>query len=128
MSQPWIVAFMAQLLELKGDETVLEVGTGSGYGAAVLSRLCRHVVTVERHEALAERARATLAELGYANVDVRAGDGTRGVPELAPFTGRVDRVAAETGILRGFGDCQPGFHAHLRAPASCSGLTSVLRS
>jgi protein-L-isoaspartate(D-aspartate) O-methyltransferase len=87
MSQPWIVAFMAQMLGLKGDETVLEVGTGSGYGAAVLSRLARQVVTVERHEPLAERARAILSDLGYDNVDVRTGDGIAGVPELAPFGG-----------------------------------------
>ena len=97
MSQPWIVAFMAQMLEPSGEDVVLEVGTGSGYGAAVLSRLCRHVVTVERHEALAERARATLAELGYANVDVRAGDGTRGVPELAPFDGIAVTATAAVG-------------------------------
>ena len=87
MSQPWIVAFMAQLLELKGDETVLEVGAGSGYGAAVLGRLCARVYTIERHPALAEAARATLAELGYDNVEVRAGDGTTGWPEHAPFDG-----------------------------------------
>jgi protein-L-isoaspartate(D-aspartate) O-methyltransferase len=87
MSQPWIVAFMSQLLGLQGDEKVLEVGTGSGYGAAVLSRLCSHVVTVERHEPLAETARATLAELGYRNVEVRVGDGTEGVPDRAPFDG-----------------------------------------
>src|ERR671935_1621 len=62
ISQPWIVACMAQLLELHGDERVLEVGTGSGYAAAVLSRLCREVVTVERYPSLAESARATLAE------------------------------------------------------------------
>src|SRR3954468_4897859 len=61
-SQPWIVAFMAQLLELRGDETVLEVGAGSGYAAAVLSRLAREVVTIERHAALADSARATLRE------------------------------------------------------------------
>jgi len=87
MSQPWIVAFMAQMLELRGDETVLEVGTGSGYGAAVLSRLCRQVATIERHETLVSAACAVLAELGYDNVDVRTGDGTIGVPELAPFDG-----------------------------------------
>ena len=87
MSQPWIVAFMAQLLGLEGNEKVLEVGTGSGYGAAVLSRLCAHVVTVERHERLADAARATLAELGYTGVEVRVGDGTEGVPDRAPFDG-----------------------------------------
>src|SRR3954453_3347873 len=66
-SQPWIVACMTALLELGGDERVLEVGTGSGYGAAVLSRCCAEVVTIERHEPLAERARAVLGELGYSN-------------------------------------------------------------
>src|SRR4051794_4567853 len=74
MSQPWIVACMTSLLELRGHERVLEVGTGSGYGAAVLSRCCAEVVTIERHEQLAERARTILDELGYSNVEVRSGD------------------------------------------------------
>src|SRR5919198_2616556 len=69
ISQPWIVACMASLLELNGDERVLEVGTGSGYGAAVLSRCCAEVVTIERHAALADRAREVLKELGYGNVE-----------------------------------------------------------
>src|SRR3954463_1433729 len=96
MSQPWIVAFMAQLLGLEGDEKVLEVGTGSGYGAAVLSRLCAHVVTIERHQPLARTAQATLAELGYKNVEVRIGDGTAGVPDRAPFDG-ISVTATATG-------------------------------
>jgi protein-L-isoaspartate(D-aspartate) O-methyltransferase len=87
MSQPWIVACMAQLLELEGNERVLEVGTGSGYGAAVLSRLCREVVTVERFDTLAVRAQQVLHELGYDNVVVGVGDGSRGAPEHAPFGG-----------------------------------------
>ena len=87
MSQPWIVACMAQLLELAGSETVLEVGTGSGYGAAVLSRLCRDVVTIERYESLAVRAEQTLHELGYENVVVGVGDGSLGAPERGPFGG-----------------------------------------
>lgn len=87
MSQPWIVACMAQLLELEGDETVLEIGTGSGYAAAVLSRLCHEVVTIERYESLAVRAEQTLHELGYDNVVVGVGDGSRGAPERAPFGG-----------------------------------------
>jgi protein-L-isoaspartate(D-aspartate) O-methyltransferase len=87
ISQPWIVACMAQLLELRGDETVLEVGTGSGYAAAVLSRLCAQVVTIERYESLARAAAETLAELGYDNVDVRVGDGAQGAPDRAPFGG-----------------------------------------
>jgi protein-L-isoaspartate(D-aspartate) O-methyltransferase len=87
ISQPWIVACMASLLELEGDERVLEVGTGSGYAAAVLSRLCREVVTIERFESLAEEAREVLADLGYRNVEVRVGDGSRGAPDRAPFGG-----------------------------------------
>ena len=87
ISQPWIVACMAQLLELRGDETVLEVGTGSGYAAAVLSRLCEQVITIERYESLAEAAAATVTQLGYDNVEVRVGDGSRGVPDRAPFDG-----------------------------------------
>jgi len=87
ISQPWIVACMAQLLELAGQERVLEVGTGSGYAAAVLSRLCAELVTVERFETLATQARARLAELGCSNVEVRVGDGLLGAPDRAPFQG-----------------------------------------
>ncbi len=87
MSQPWIVACMTALLELRGDERVLEVGTGSGYAAAVLSLCCREVVTIERHALLAQRARATLGELGYTNVEVRVGDGSTGAADRAPFGG-----------------------------------------
>ena len=87
ISQPWIVACMAQALELKGGERVLEVGTGSGYAAAVLSRLCARLITIERFESLARSARERLAELGYDNVEVRHGDGTRGAPDAAPFEG-----------------------------------------
>jgi protein-L-isoaspartate(D-aspartate) O-methyltransferase len=95
MSQPWIVACMTSLLALKGEERVLEVGTGSGYGAAVLSRLCERVVTIERHPALAERAAATLGELGFANVEVRVGDGTHGATDRAPFDGIVVTAVAD---------------------------------
>jgi protein-L-isoaspartate(D-aspartate) O-methyltransferase len=87
ISQPWIVACMAQLLELEGHETVLEVGTGSGYGAAVLSRLCSQVITIERFATLGRQAAEILAELGYDNVEVRIGDGSRGAPDRAPFAG-----------------------------------------
>ena len=87
ISQPWIVACMAQLLELRGDERVLEVGTGSGYAAAVLSRLCSEVLTIERYASLAEEASTRLAELGYDNVEVRVGDGSLGAPDRAPFGG-----------------------------------------
>jgi protein-L-isoaspartate(D-aspartate) O-methyltransferase len=87
ISQPWIVACMASLLELEGHERVLEVGTGSGYAAAVLSRLCSEVVTIERYPSLAERAGEVLRELGYRNVEVRVGDGTLGARDRAPFDG-----------------------------------------
>jgi protein-L-isoaspartate(D-aspartate) O-methyltransferase len=97
ISQPWIVARMCELLELEGPERVLEVGTGSGYSAAVLSRLCAHVVTVERHEELAEGAQERLWELGIRNVEVRVGDGSAGVPDRAPFDGIVVTAAAVAG-------------------------------
>jgi protein-L-isoaspartate(D-aspartate) O-methyltransferase len=95
MSQPWIVACMIALLGLEGDERVLEVGTGSGYGAAVLSRCCAAVVTIERHAPLAQRAAAVLQELGYDNVEVRTGDGTQGAPDRAPFGGALVAAAAD---------------------------------
>jgi protein-L-isoaspartate(D-aspartate) O-methyltransferase len=97
MSQPWIVACMTLLLDLHGTETVLEVGTGSGYGAAVLSRCAAQVLTIERHAPLADQARRTLAELGYDNVEVRVGDGTRGAPDRAPFGGISVTATAEHG-------------------------------
>jgi protein-L-isoaspartate(D-aspartate) O-methyltransferase len=95
MSQPWIVACMTALLGLRGHERVLEVGTGSGYGAAVLSRCCAEVVTIERHPGLAQRAAAVLTELGYTNVEVRTGDGTLGAPDRAPFGGALVTAVAE---------------------------------
>ena len=85
ISQPYIVAFMAEALLLKGDEEVLEIGAGSGYAAAVLSEIAAQVYTVERVGRLARTAAETLAELGYDNVHVRHGDGTRGWPEHAPY-------------------------------------------
>jgi protein-L-isoaspartate(D-aspartate) O-methyltransferase len=85
ISQPYIVAFMTEALALRGGEKVLEIGTGSGYAAAVLSEIAADVYTVERHGPLAEKAAATLAEIGYDNVHVLHGDGTRGWPAHAPF-------------------------------------------
>jgi protein-L-isoaspartate(D-aspartate) O-methyltransferase len=87
ISQPYIVALMTALLDLKPQARVLEIGTGSGYQAAVLSRLAGEVYTVEIVPQLAERARDTLTRLGYGNVHVRVGDGYRGWPEAAPFDG-----------------------------------------
>ena len=85
ISQPFNVATICSLLALEGTERVLDVGTGSGYQAAVLAELAAEVVTIERIPALADAARARLAEAGYEEVDVRVGDGSTGVPERAPF-------------------------------------------
>jgi S-adenosylmethionine synthetase len=87
ISQPYIVALMTDMLDPSPDHVVLEVGTGSGYQAAVLARLVRRVCSFERVEPLAREAAARLARLGYRNVEVRAGDGSRGWPEEAPFDG-----------------------------------------
>jgi protein-L-isoaspartate(D-aspartate) O-methyltransferase len=89
ISQPYIVALMAEALELKGGERVLEIGTGSGYAAAVLGKLAREVFTIERHGELAEEAARCLAEAGCANVEVLEGDGTLGLAARAPFDGIV---------------------------------------
>lgn len=94
ISQPYIVAVMTQALGLTGQERVLEIGTGSGYQAAVLALLAREVFTVERIEALSGRARATLEKLGYDNIHFKVGDGTEGWPEEAPFDGILVTAAA----------------------------------
>jgi protein-L-isoaspartate(D-aspartate) O-methyltransferase len=93
ISQPYIVGLMSSLLELTGQEKVLEIGTGSGYQTAVLAELARRVCSIERLPRLAERARATLEGLGYDNVWVRVGNGTLGWPDLAPF----DRIIVTAG-------------------------------
>jgi protein-L-isoaspartate(D-aspartate) O-methyltransferase len=88
ISQPYVVAWMIEALALSAEDRVLEVGTGSGYGAAVLSRIVREVYTIERHKELADAAEGLLVRLGY-QVHVRHGDGTLGWPEEAPFDGIV---------------------------------------
>lgn len=85
ISQPYIVALMTELLELTGNEKVLEIGTGSGYQAAILAELAKEVYTVEIVESLASTAKKRLSELGYQNIHVKAGDGYLGWPEAAPF-------------------------------------------
>lgn len=87
ISAPEMVAMMAAALQLNGDEHVLEVGGGTGYAAAVLAHCAEHVVTIERHRGLAERALETLAELGYRNIAVRHADGSHGAPDHGPFHG-----------------------------------------
>ncbi|MGD8495558.1 MAG: protein-L-isoaspartate(D-aspartate) O-methyltransferase [Gemmatimonadales bacterium] len=93
ISQPYIVARMIEALDLEGGETVLDIGTGSGYAAAVLSRIADHVYTIERHGDLHELARRRFAEVGYYNIEARHGDGTLGWPEAAPF----DAIQAAAG-------------------------------
>jgi protein-L-isoaspartate(D-aspartate) O-methyltransferase len=85
MSQPYMVALMTEFLGLKGTERVLEVGTGSGYQAAVLAELCQKVYTVERIKTIADKARATLDRLGYKSVAIKIYDGTYGWKEMAPY-------------------------------------------
>jgi len=96
ISQPYIVALMTQALALQGGERILDVGTGSGYGAAVLAEIAGEVVSIERDRELAECARARLQEQGYANVTVIAGDGSLGWPEKAPYDGIVVAAGAPT--------------------------------
>jgi protein-L-isoaspartate(D-aspartate) O-methyltransferase len=94
ISQPYIVAYMTQMLHLSADSRVLEVGTGSGYQVAILSRLAKQVYTIERVEELATCAEQVLEELGYDNVMVRVGDGGYGWPEAAPFDSIIVTAAA----------------------------------
>jgi protein-L-isoaspartate(D-aspartate) O-methyltransferase len=94
ISQPYIVALMTELLALKGDERVLEVGTGSGYQAAILAELAKEVITIERIPELARRAQRVLTDLGYRNVTVLVGDGSLGAPDFAPFDAIIVTAAA----------------------------------
>ncbi len=95
ISQPYVVAYMSEQLAVRPHHRVLEVGTGSGYRAAILSRLAREVVSIERYRTLAELARGRLDALGYNNVEVVAGDGFAGVPSRAPFDRIIITAAAE---------------------------------
>jgi protein-L-isoaspartate(D-aspartate) O-methyltransferase len=94
ISQPYIVALMTELLELEGDETVLEVGTGSGYQAALLAHLAQRVYTIERHAILAEKAEKVLQLLGLNNVSVHVGDGSLGLQKYSPYQAMVVTAAA----------------------------------
>lgn len=93
ISQPYMVAVMTELLELRGSEKILEIGTGSGYQAAILAELSREVYTVERFPDLADKAGERLAMLSYKNIFIKTGDGTLGWPEEAPF----DRIIVTAG-------------------------------
>ncbi len=94
ISQPFIVAYMTQLLGLTGREYVLEIGTGSGYQTAVLCKLARYVYSLERYRSLAERAAHTLHRLEIKNVDIHVGDGSQGLPDMAPFDAIIVTAAA----------------------------------
>jgi protein-L-isoaspartate(D-aspartate) O-methyltransferase len=96
ISQPYLVAYMTERLAVKPEHRVLEVGTGSGYQAAVLSRLVREVVSIERYRTLADSARLRLAALGYSNVEVVVGDGFAGAPSRAPFDRIMVTAAVQT--------------------------------
>src|SRR2546423_1457053 len=96
ISQPYVVAYMTEQLAVKREHRVLEVGTGSGYQAAVLAELAGQVFSIERYRTLADRARAILARLGYDNVTVVAGDGFFGLPDHAPYDRIIVTAAAET--------------------------------
>jgi protein-L-isoaspartate(D-aspartate) O-methyltransferase len=95
ISQPYVVAYMTEQLRPEPQSSVLEVGTGSGYQTAVLSRLVRQVTTIERYRTLAQAARTRLAGMGYHNVEVIVGDGLKGAPEHAPFDRIIVTAAAE---------------------------------
>ena len=95
ISQPYVVAYMTEQLGVRRDHRVLEVGTGSGYQAAVLSRLAGELVTIERFRTLADAARTRLETLGYRNVEVRLGDGLAGAPDRAPFDRIIITAASE---------------------------------
>lgn len=95
ISQPFIVALMLQELSLRSDSTVLEIGTGSGYQTALLGEVAGRVFSIERHEALAFGARTILARMGYRNVEIVVGDGSRGLPEHAPYDAIVVAAAAK---------------------------------
>ena len=95
ISQPYVVAYMTEQLEVKPQHRVLEIGTGSGYQAAILSRLAREVVSFERYRTLADTARERLETLGFAGVTIIAGDGFAGAPALAPFDRIMVTAAAE---------------------------------
>lgn len=87
ISQPYMVALMTAALNPQPDQRILEIGTGSGYQAAILSRLCQEVYTIERHNALVAKARKIHDQLGYFNIHIRIGDGSKGLPQYAPFDG-----------------------------------------
>jgi protein-L-isoaspartate(D-aspartate) O-methyltransferase len=127
ISQPWIVAAICQALQLTGAELVLEVGTGSGYSAAVLSQLAAHVVSIERHPALSEGAGRVLRSLGVGNVELVVGDGTLGVPDRAPFDAIAVHAAAPAPPLALLDQLTDGGRLVIPIASGESDLLTVLR-
>jgi protein-L-isoaspartate(D-aspartate) O-methyltransferase len=124
ISQPWIVAAMCQALELSGSERVLEVGTGSGYSAAVLSHLAAEVLSIERHESLAQGAKQVLERLGIDGVEVIVGDGSRGLPDRAPFEAVAVHATAPAPPATLLGQLSDG--GRLVVPIAASSSTDLL--
>jgi protein-L-isoaspartate(D-aspartate) O-methyltransferase len=125
ISQPLVVARMCELLELEPDDRVLDVGTGSGYHAALLARLAGHVWSIERHPELTENARANLAAAGVENVTLIVGDGSRGYPEAAPYDA-INVAAAAWGTVPAALEDQLAPGGRLVAPVDGAGQRLVL--
>ena len=125
ISQPYIVAYMTEMLQLKPEDRVLEIGTGSGYQAAVLSRLAKQVYTIERIEELARRAQQTLKDLGYENIQFRIGDGSCGWPEAGPYDAIIVTAAAPEIPPPLIDQLAPG--ASLVAPVGSTGHQDLVR-
>lgn len=127
ISQPWIVAAICQALELEGGERGLEIGSGSGYSAAVFSRLAAEVIGVERHESLAAAARCALDSVGVTNVELIVGDGSRGVPERAPFEAIAVHATAPAPPLTLLGQLADGGRLVVPIAAEGADMLTVFR-
>jgi protein-L-isoaspartate(D-aspartate) O-methyltransferase len=125
ISQPYIVAYMTQMLHLSPEDRVLEVGTGSGYQVAILSRLAKEVFTIERVASLARHAEQILQDLGYHNVQLRIGDGGYGWPEAAPYDAIIVTAAAPEVPLPLIVQLADG--GHLIAPVGPAGYQDLVR-